>query len=641
MPRFTAVVRKASGGRQPTVAIASLLLLALCCWPMSSAQAQMVDAKQKTPYKLSIVLDFAQHRMLTPLFQQQVESQLAALLRLNFGALAEVEVVRSHPLLTEIRDKGLQQALDGWEVVSEHKTHFVLIDFAEGAYHIQARQHDGATGLATPQVRRLATADRQQVARLAAQSVDRDFGLTGTVIEAGADTVQVAIQGSELGVPLQRWLKPGDVFAVCRMLPKGPKRLRSERLEWAILQVKELPQKGICPCRFFHRYQEDDLTPAPGTLGYRCLKLSTVHAPLALQLVPDSKDRPLSLLQVHVGHRNFEDRVQEVAVDAEGTVQTRDIFADVAFVRVVSGGAVLAQFPVPIVDRKPVTCRITVDPAAIAQGQIQQRYNRWLGRIYEVLAITADRVGFLNARLEQSPEEALHMAQRGKLAMTAEILRLQQEEQAVRDLAQKGSVALDFQIAHQRLQELQDRQAELGKFIDRLQNVIKESQTERRLQTLLEQASLLEEQSRYDEAMALYEQVLQESPKQTKVKNHLDKLRAAWTIRTPAQRQAREFIFLTWPEKMDAKTLKTNLEQARQALAVCRQAGDRLAPRRLLPATLAHAANLKKRLEVLCRSANTEDNRAEARLIGTLSEQLQTLYNDVRAWVKADDKVTR
>src|SRR5579859_5265366 len=190
------------------------------------------DPGLNQPYHLQIVLHIADNRFLTPIFQEQVQRELRDHLQLAYGPLAKVEVVRQHPLLREVRGKGLQRALDGWDELSPRKSHFLLIDFVDGRYELQARQHDGLTGLNSPVVRHDRFSDRRLVAQRAARLVDKDFGLAGTVIEAGKDEVKLAIRGGGLGVPLGRWLKRGDVFAISRIRQQGDKQ-RAERLEWA------------------------------------------------------------------------------------------------------------------------------------------------------------------------------------------------------------------------------------------------------------------------------------------------------------------------------------------------------------------------------------------------------------------------
>src|SRR5262249_23098864 len=154
------------------------------------------------------------------------------------------------------------------------KLHFVLIDFVDDQYQIQARQYDGTTGLASRVVRRDRTADREYVSRLVLSLVDRDFGLVGTVgsKEAGG-RVRVDLKAGGMGGELGRWVKKGEVFAVAEISRIGT-GLRSRREDWMLLRVEEEPRDGACVCRLFHRFGKP-LVGGPSVLGYRCLKLGT------------------------------------------------------------------------------------------------------------------------------------------------------------------------------------------------------------------------------------------------------------------------------------------------------------------------------------------------------------------------------
>src|SRR5205807_8376908 len=135
------------------------------------------------------------------------------------GQLGQVEILSDHPLRAEVESKGLQQTLDAWKQVSDVKTHFVRIDYNQGQYELQALQHDGWTGLASPVLRTARTNDRFFVARTAALLIDQDLGLAGTVAAPSpqTDEVNVTLKGGALGVSLGRWVKPDDVFAVARV----------------------------------------------------------------------------------------------------------------------------------------------------------------------------------------------------------------------------------------------------------------------------------------------------------------------------------------------------------------------------------------------------------------------------------------
>ena len=124
---------------------------------------------------------------------------------------------------------------------------------------------------------------------------------------------------------------------------------------------------------------------------------------------------------------------------------------------------------------------------------------------------------------------------------------------------------------------------------------------------------------------------------QKKVLRHLEDLKKAWAVKNPEHAKAREFIVQVWPG-LDVAALKTNLPQAEKAFALCRQYQDRLTPRKLLLVNQVHAANLKKRLDVLKRQG-TQDSRVEAKTIAAVAEGIRKLHVEASAFV-AEKKST-
>src|SRR5262249_12060824 len=96
----------------------ALLLVSFFLCSFSLARGAL-DPETDKPYHLQVVLRIAENRLLTPVFRDQVERQLGDSLQAALGDLARVEIVHEHPLLAEVETKGLQQALDGYSVLSD------------------------------------------------------------------------------------------------------------------------------------------------------------------------------------------------------------------------------------------------------------------------------------------------------------------------------------------------------------------------------------------------------------------------------------------------------------------------------------------------------------------------------------------
>jgi hypothetical protein len=612
------------------------MCVAWCCLAAlllaAPARAQQADLGLKEPYKLHVVLHVAEHRFLTPIFQDEVRRQLGDLLRLTLKELAVVTVDNRHELLGQILARGLQQPLDGWDRLSDEKTHFVLIDYVDGQYRIRARQHDGLTGLPSPVVREERTGDRRLVARKAARLVNRDFGLAGTVVETGEHDVKVALRGGALGVDLSPWIREGAVFAVARVRREGNRR-RSARVESALLQAVDRPAEGICRCRYFHRYAQDRLQEPGPEVVYRCLQQATTTTPLRLRLLDRQTFAPLVGLQVNVSGAGFSGPFTELTTGPDGLAVSPKDYSNVAFVQIKNDGQTLAQIPVEIVADRTVVCRVSVKEEDGTRTRLVTRAEGWLRRIYEDLRLSNSRVTELNARLAQSLDEALRMAREGLKGLSREIEDLAAEHDALESAARQVPGAIDLTEGEQRLRELRDQRKQLEDFIAQLEETQRQNEKTRALKTLLQRVTLLESQADFPGAIALLEKIVQENPKEAEVHAHLEQLRKDWAIRSDQHKKAREFIYDVWPKKMDTAVLKENLAKAWDALHTCEKVGDKLSPQKMLPADLAHAGRLKERLEVLRRTPDREDARNEARAIGELAEELRKLHAEASAYV--------
>lgn len=636
---FNWQTRRISGiliGMRRLVPIAVFLL-----WSPATAPAAL-DPEVSKPYHLQVVLRIAPRRLLTDVFRDQVKRELRDGLQAGFKDMVRVEVVEDHPLLQEIEARGLQQALDGWKQVSDTKTHFVLIDCADGRYVIQARQHDGMTGLASPVVRRAQTTDRQFVARSAALLIDRDLGIVGTIQpEAGGTDVRVLLKGSRLGVPMERWVKKDEVFALVPVSQVGGET-RTFRVPWALLQAVEDPKETGVRCRLYHRYK-DPLSGGPALLGHRCLKLGTTRTPLQLRLVDDRFSRPLPDQALAVSRYDFDSKVEEEhSTDADGLMRTKLPYMHIAFVRVLAGASVRARVPVEILDNHLVVVPISINPQAEILGQIDLQKKQWIDQLYESLTVTGALFKELNRLVEKKAHAAaLKKAQAGLATVQADLAgraaELRGLQAAAGDLG--PGARLDLGEGEQRLQELQARRDELQRFVVNLENVVKEASDPRRAELLgmVEQARLLESEADYDRAIALYKKMLELSGVQpaihAQVEGRLKELEQAWKLKNEQHRRARLFIYETWPKQEAPGRIGARIGEAQRMFQVCRDTHDVLSPRMLLKANLAHTTRLKKRLETLQPNDN-EDDRAEAIVITEVAEHLRKLTEDAASFLR-------
>src|SRR5207244_2386696 len=198
--------------------------------------------------------------------------------------------VEVDPLWKDFEAKGFA-ALDTPRDLTGVKTHFLRVDFVNGQYELQARQHDGLTGFVSP-LRRDRTADRALVTRLAGQMIAHDFGVVGTVTGSGdnADgqgSATVAFRAGSLPAPLDRWVRANDVFAVYGIIRAGDKKERGKRELDTLVQVTSDPNNGTATARIVFR-KENPLKNAAAYLGFRCGRLDTAVGPMRLRLVAEA-----------------------------------------------------------------------------------------------------------------------------------------------------------------------------------------------------------------------------------------------------------------------------------------------------------------------------------------------------------------
>ena len=121
-----------------------------------SAQSGRLDPESKVPYFWRVILKIQPHPLLSPTFRDQLKRDLEAALQPSLGTLGTVEVIdlastpRDHwdPLWQQFDDKGFA-ALESPRDLTGVKTHFLKLEYRDGLYQLEARQHDGFTGISS------------------------------------------------------------------------------------------------------------------------------------------------------------------------------------------------------------------------------------------------------------------------------------------------------------------------------------------------------------------------------------------------------------------------------------------------------------------------------------------------------------
>ncbi len=608
------------------LSIVNCKCLAIIAWALlvNSARADL-DPEFEKPYRIQIVLHVAPNRFLTKIFQDQVHSAVRDQIEQALGTLARVEVI-SAPLPQEIQAKGLEGGLASVEQLSGVQTHFVLVDCSGGVYTVKTRYYDGMTGLVSPSVRTVRTADRAQVPRLAATLVEENFGLVATVL-AGKE-IQLAIKGSKLA-DVQRWAAPGQIFAISKITREAD-RLHGRRVNWALLEVLEAPRQGVCKCRLWRRYAQDDLQPQPGVEGYRCLRLAVATGPVTMQFLDEKTLQPLALMPVRIRKPWSKQADEEATTDRSGTMRSKSAYHGFVLVEALPGGAPTATIPVPITGAEATVCRISPQAGADSRIYLELRRDQWIRRILDNLLVARERALQMNDELAKSMPRTLEIARPALKSMQGETEYLKQEHDLILREAKEKAAKLDLRDGELALQSLVAKADELATRITKLEELIADASSPETIATkkTIERAGLLESEAAFDEAIALYEKVLQARPGENKVREHLTKLKEAWAIKSEVHGKARTFLVNDWP-KLGALELLKNMDTADKSLAVCKEVGDKLTPLRLIQANIAHASSLGKQKEALARQDSVE-NRAQIEVIRQTADRLRRLHAEAK-----------
>ena len=529
------------------------------------------------------------------------------------------------------------------------KTHFVLIDYSGMHYEIQARQFDGLTGQPSPLVRRERTRDPEFVAKAAALLIEQDFGFVGVFdrwpTPAGAANedppVSLRLKGAGLGVPLDRWIGKGDVFAVVQM-PSGDAG-PGKPVAGALLQVETPPAAGdsSCTCRVFRRYD----WPRDAGDGYRCVKLGTVvSTALRLRLfqaLPKNRIGPLKdPLTVDVRHKGFEgvdsDSIRK-PTDDDGAVDTigdkdKGLFDHVAFLNVFASGSLKARIPVPLLDDQPVVLAINVsDDRDALRTMRRTAWERDVDAAWREQAELFREINDLAAKPDKR-EETKKKIQEGVDRSRADYDRLKAEQQ---ELAKEGPFRSP---AEDRLAKINEGTTELGQFLEKIKKIDAEENDPQKKKWLgqVEDAKRLESQLAIDDALAKYDQVLQEGYQDEALKKHVDMLHQEWKPKNEDHRKARAFLYDVWPTLNDAG-LKERFTEAKAAVETCKTAGDWRTLTKFSRATEAHFVRMKQEADKLRPDINVDDEKP-AKLIQDVTDGLSPLVRDVDAYLKARPK---
>ena len=133
-----------------------LALVLLTAFAVQAAPPARLDPEAATPYRLRVVVRFDPHPVFYPAYREQITDAIKAALQTPLGEVGRVEVTDLDAVPEEKREP-LWRAFvkDGWAALEAPefreltgvKTHFLRVRFEGNGYRLEARQHDGSTGL--------------------------------------------------------------------------------------------------------------------------------------------------------------------------------------------------------------------------------------------------------------------------------------------------------------------------------------------------------------------------------------------------------------------------------------------------------------------------------------------------------------
>ena len=534
-----------------------------------------------------IVLKVQPHPLLSGTFREQLQRDLSATLAPALGSLGTVEVVeldrvpkdRWDPLWEEFDIKGFE-ALASRRDLTGTKTHFLKLEYKDGRYLLESRQHDGFSGLASPVVRKESLRAPELVGRTAGLMLDRDFGLAGTVEPGPKDEAKITLRAraTRTGGAIRQGRRrlrrlPGHEDQPPRPAA-GPHRDRQDHRPTTRLGSASGPvgrAAGIHPSARHRGRQgrraevrrpdalEGRDAGRPRVAGYRCMKLGTVEQPLAVRLIGSSGVMQKTAGQVTVRGNEAGFNAPPDPRDSfefkDGLFRSTRPFTNVACVVVALAGGEAQQYPVPILGGEPVSLQFETSLQAAEAAAFIRDATATLQRSADARhaqMICSDATAKLIDKQKNS--DALARAKGGLQAADAadksiadDLTRLK-EQVALAPEGPKIVVAIE-----QNLKAMRGFNQKLGDHIKKLEDVVRRENDptvgarQVQIESTVEKIKILLGGGNVEEAINAYDLLITLEPDNPDAKAQRDKLIAEWKPKSAEHAKARDYLLKTWP----------------------------------------------------------------------------------------------
>ncbi|MGL6076627.1 MAG: hypothetical protein ACRC8S_20930 [Fimbriiglobus sp.] len=639
-------------------------------WPAWGA-----EAAERLPYQWRVVFHFEPNPIFTASFRQQLLNDTQAALQPTLGELGRVEVVdigtwaEKSALGKAYLETGFA-ALEApaFRELTGIKTHFVKLRIQAGVIRIEARQHDGDTGLSLPVIRQTETRDPQTLNRLVGLMIAKDFGPVATVDvpEKEAEFVKIRFRAGMLP-GAERLAKAGDVFIVSEIFeqkrpevpganlrnsknaPVLPPLLVARPREYTLLRLERGIENGVGTCRVLTRFQ-NAFSVGRVRSAVRAMKLTTVEMTVALRIVDQQTGQmpaANSLLQVRASDIDF--LPQATSRDrldfSNGFFRSGRPLKNVACVIVTLGPGKEERFPVPLMEGRPVNLRFTIDPKSVARADFLARFEVFQSQLMNVvqtqMTLAKDLRGLI---VTGKNPQALERAVEGLAALAAQDPPLDAAMAKLKTdpLASEEAVAKMLTTVEADIKKLRDARSEIQDKVEPLRKAVDLKKTdtasfEKEFAAKEMQLSIRRhiEAGEIPEALEWYDRLF-DFLKQDSVKEQKAKLETEWKPKNEAQSKARDFLRKTWRELSALDEFQRNLEGLQSAAKTMTENDDRLGLRLLLTSLDQTYARLKELLERLDPQSPTD--AVSLQELRDFTQEIRKIEDSARDKVRSIEK---
>ncbi|HUY87183.1 MAG TPA: hypothetical protein VMV10_00460 [Pirellulales bacterium] len=606
-----------------------------------AAPAAEPSSQADKPYRLLVVLHFADDAMFTPAFTGAVEREVRDQTRNLFGPLAAVEVANKHPLVDRLPPGGLAALeLPPEEFAASlklgeqsfDKAFLFQIDYRAGLYELAWRQLDGDVAQLGP-YRSRNTPDRPWLGKAIGLAIQDDFAPTAAVLPTvERDKVQLEFRGLLLDGPrLANWLGEDCVLQPFWVVQQGDGSLARVPLPFTALELT--PDGGGKWARVITNLPNPWLQTAR-VVGFQAWKLHTQSGRFRLHLVDQSTGEPLQNCSVYAGERGFDslgDGQRLPDPDARGYVVASRPFERLAYLRISQDAGPGVQLPLPITaDWCEMTCKVSIDEAAAEKSELERRIGYLVEDVKALETGLDDRVRDVNRlngakRYEEALRSTRDALAYGKKYADPSLKHLRTLDASWQKLKLPPGASLAW--LEKQSQELASQQKSLETLAENLERIIQRNDAQSRANVLIELGNQAEREGDIDEALEKYSLALGEQPDQPPLAKRLDQLKAAWKIKSPEQRQARQFVYAVWA-KIEPAGVETALPQATKAFETLRTAGDYLTAGKLMKVNERLVTELDQVIGQLAGRDGDADRQEHEKYVGLL-EQLAKFQQQV------------